>query len=177
MRETGQLRPMVVSAVMTALALVLPVAFHSVGLGSQFLPMLLPLLLNAFLVPFSWAVGVALVVPWVSALFTGMPPIYPPVAAIVSMQAAVMAGFASILWRQGGRKLWFALIPAVIAGRLTTLVLTWLLARLFSLPPALSAGAQTLEGLPGAALQLAVIPIVLRALRSRRSPLFGEGAL
>ena len=39
----GKLRTMVVSAAMAALALTLPVAFHMVGLGSKFLPMLLPL--------------------------------------------------------------------------------------------------------------------------------------
>jgi len=65
---------MVVSAAMAALALILPIAFHAVGLGSQFLPMLLPLLLNGFLVPLPWALLTGATVPIISSFMTGMPP-------------------------------------------------------------------------------------------------------
>lgn len=160
---------MVTSAVMAALALVLPVAFHAVGLGSKFLPMLLPLLVNAFLVPWRWAVATGAAVPWISALATGMPPLYPPVAAALSVECAVMAAVAALIYRCGRRGLWAALIPAVLAARLTSFGMTFLLARLFGLPAALASVARLLEGLPGVALQLAVVPLVLRALASRRS--------
>ena len=157
---------MVVSAVMAALALVLPVAFHAVGLGSKFLPMLLPLLLNGFLVPWGWAVGTGLMVPWISALATGMPPLYPPVAAVMSVEGAVLGGIAALIYGRGRRSVWLALIPAVLA---------WALAQAFGLPAALASVAKALEGLPGVALQLAVIPVVLRALSRRRSVLLEEG--
>lgn len=159
---------------MAALALVLPVAFHAVGLGSKFLPMLLPLLLNAFLVPWRWAVGTGAVVPWISALATGMPPIYPPVAAVMSAESAVMAAVAALIYRRGRRGVWTALIPAILAGRLTSFGATFLLARLFGLPAALASVARLLEGLPGVALQLAVVPLVLRALAARRSILLEQ---
>ncbi len=160
---------MVTSAVLAALALVLPVAFHAVGLGSKFLPMLLPLLLNAFLVPWRWAVQTGAIVPWISALATGMPPLYPPVAAVMSAECAVMAAVAALIYQRGGRGVWAALIPAILAGRLTSFGATFLLARLFGLPAALTSVARLLEGLPGVALQLAVVPLVLRALAARRS--------
>ena len=171
----GRLRPMVVSAVMAALALVLPVAFHAVGLGSKFLPMLLPLLLNGFLVPWGWAVGTGLMVPWISALATGMPPLYPPVAAVMSVEGAVLGGIAALIYGRGRRSVWLALIPAVLAGRAVSFGLTWALAQAFGLPAALASVAKALEGLPGVALQLAVIPVVLRALSRRRSVLLEEG--
>lgn len=166
------LRAMVVSAVMAALALTLPVAFHAVGLGSRFLPMLLPLLLNGFLVPARWALLAGLVAPWISALATGMPPIYPPVAASVSLEAGVMALTAALLYRPGERNVFLALIPAVLIGRGTSFAVTWWLAELFSLPAAISATAQTMQGLPGVALELTVIPLVVRMLEKRRGPLF-----
>jgi hypothetical protein len=165
---------MVISAAMAALALILPVAFHAVGLGSKFLPMLLPLLLNAFLVGWRWAVGTAAAVPWISAFAMGMPPLYPPVAAVISVEGAVMAAVAATIFRRGERSVWVALLPAVLAGRLVSLGFTFLLARLFGLPPALASVARLLEGLPGVALQLAVIPLVLRALAARRSILLDE---
>jgi hypothetical protein len=165
---------MVISAVMAALALTLPVAFHAVGLGSHFLPMLLPLLLNGFLVPFRWAAGTGLIVPWISALATGMPPLYPPVVIVVSAEAAVLGGTAATL--RGGSSVWLALIPAVLAGRVTSFALTWILARAFDLPPALASVTRTLEGIPGVALQLAVVPAVLHLLSKRRGPLLDGGA-
>ena len=170
----GKLKTMVLSATMAALALTLPVAFHAVGLGSQFLPMLLPLLLNGFLVPLGWAVGVGLTVPWVSALATGMPPLYPPVAAVVSAEGAAMAAVANLLWRWK-RNVWVALIPAVITGRVVSFGSTWILSEIFDLPPAFAAIAKTVEGLPGVALQIAVIPAALHFLSKRRSVLLEDG--
>ncbi len=167
------MRTMVVSGALAALALVLPVAFHAVGLGSHFLPMFLPLLLNSFLSAPGWAVGTALLVPWISALATGMPPLYPPVAALVSVEAGAMCAVAALLWR-GRRKLWLALIPAVLAGRLAGFLLTWTVAQFFALPPALTAAARIVQGLPGVALQLTVIPIVLRLLSARPTALFSD---
>lgn len=156
---------------MAALALTLPLAFHAVGMGNRFLPMLLPLLLNGFLVPARWALLTGLAVPWISALATGMPPIYPPVAASVSLEGGVMGMLAALLYRPGKRRLFVALVPAILAGRATSFATTWFLAELFSLPAAISATAQTLQGLPGVALQLAVIPLVVRMLERQRGPL------
>jgi hypothetical protein len=47
--HNNSLRLMVTSAAMTAWALLLSMAFHAAGLGSYFLPMLLPPLLNGSL--------------------------------------------------------------------------------------------------------------------------------
>jgi hypothetical protein len=167
-------RAIVVSAAMGALALVLPVAFHAVGLGSKFLPMLLPLLLNGFLVPLPWAVGTGAVIPWISGLATGMPPLYPPVAAVVSLEGAVMAAVASALYVHLRRAVWLALLPAVVAGRVVSFAAVWLLAEWFALPPAFAATASILQGLPGVALQVTVIPLVLEMLRRRPGLLFWD---
>lgn len=172
----NNLRPMIISAAMAALGLVLPVAFHAVGLGSRFLPMLLPLLLNGFLVPWRWAVLTGFTVPWISAFATGMPPLYPPVAAIMAFEGAVLAGVAALIYARGRRSVWLALIPAVLAGRLTSFGLTWLAARALDLPAAYASAAGTLQGLPGVALQLVAIPLVLRGLSGRRSILLDSEA-
>lgn len=172
----GRLRAVVISAAMAALALVLPVVFHAVGLGSKFLPLLLPLLLNGFLVPWRWAAATGAVVPLISALATGMPPLYPPVAAVLSVEGAVLGGMAAALYRprrRGGP--WPALIAAVATGRMATFLLTWAMARSFGLPPAASAAAAVIQGLPGVALQLAVVPLALRGLARRGGILFSDG--
>jgi hypothetical protein len=165
---------MVVSAMMTALAIVLPMAFHAAGLGSKFLPMLLPLLLNGFYSFWPWAVLAAVIAPWLSAALTGMPPVYPPVALVMSCECALLAGVASVLYRAGKRRVWPALLCAIVLSRATAFLMTWLLAKRFHLPGALAAAVTIVEGLPGVVLQLILIPIVLKGLQQRRSILFED---
>lgn len=171
--ETSKLRAMVISAAMAALALTLPVAFHAVGLGSKFLPMLLPLLLNGFLVPVPWAVFTGAVVPPVSGMLTGMPPLYPPVALIMSCEGAMLGGMAAGVYRVTRPRIWPGLVVAVVSARATSFALTWWVARTLDLPPALASLASFVQGLPGVALQLAVVPMVVRALSRRKGILFG----
>jgi hypothetical protein len=170
--QSDRLRAMVVSAVMAALALTLPIAFHAAGLGSKFLPMLLPLLLNAFLVPWPWAVLTGATVPWISAFATGMPPLYPPVAAVMSSEAAVMAAVAAFIYRATRPRVWPALILAILADRAVSFGVTWWLAGKFGLPAPLVSWGALAQSLPGVVLQLAVVPTVIRALSRRRGMLF-----
>jgi len=172
--KTDHLRSMVTSAIMSALALILPAVFHLAGLGSKFLPMLLPLLLNAFLSSLGWAVLTAALVPWISAFATGMPPIYPPVALVMSAEAGCMALVAGTLYRLGKRSVWPALIAAIISDRMMSFGLTLMLSQRFGLPARAIAVSSFVYGLPGIALQLAVVPIVLKGLTKRRSVLFGH---
>ena len=168
------LQSMVTSAVMAAFGITLPVVFHSVGLGSKFLPMLLPILLNGFLSSLPWAVFVGVLVPLLSGLLTGMPPFYPPVAPIMSAESALMAATAASLYRISRPRIWPALTAAVIVDRTASLVLMWLAARSFALPPTAIALTALLQGLPGVALQLAVVPLILRALSMRKGVLFQD---
>lgn len=160
---------MVVSAAMAALALVLPAVFHMVGLGSRFLPILLPLLLNSYLSARPWALGTGLAVPWISALATGMPPIYPPVAAVMSLEAAVMACCVPLTRRL---PLFWSVSLAIFCGRLAAFGGSWALARLLGLPPMFASVGFIVQGLPGVALQLAVVPLVLEKLARRETHLF-----
>ncbi len=172
--QSNRLRWMVVNAAIMALGLVLPMAFHAVGLGSKFLPLLLPLLLNGFLSPFAWAVGTGAATPLVSALATGMPPLYPPVAFVMMVEGAVLGGVARVAYRATSKRVWPALLAAILCGRLTSAALSWFMAQALDLPARLSVAASMAQGLPGVALQIAVIPLVLRALRARKGRLFED---
>ena len=172
--EDGRLRAMVISAIMAAMGLVLPIAFHAVGLGGKFLPMLLPLLLNGFLVPLPWAMATGALVPLLSAVTTGMPPLFPPVAFSMSLECAVLSGTAAAIYRGRPSRLWYALITAIVLGRATSLGATWLLARLLHLPATIATVAALVQGLPGVLLQLAVVPLVVRQTFRRRGFLFNH---
>jgi hypothetical protein len=164
---------MVISSVMAAFGVVLPIAFHSVGMGSEFLPMLLPLLLNGFLSTTLWAALTGALVPPASALLTGMPPLYPPIALVMSVEGALMAATASIFYRMFARRVWPALIAAVLADRIASFAMMWFLAGRFGVPAAAVSVASLVQGLPGVALQLAIVPVAVRALRARKGILFG----
>lgn len=166
------LRSMVVSAVLGALAIVLPMVFHAVGLGSHFLPMLLPLLLNAFLASAGWAAFTAMLVPWISAVATGMPPIYPPVALVMCLEALAMA-LAVSLARRCAQSIIPALFAGILADRLVSFVLMYALSGAFHLPARMIATAVFVHGLPGILLQIAVVPAVLKTLNRKESLLFG----
>ncbi len=162
---------MVISAAMGALALALPVAFHAVGLGSRFLPMLLPLLVNGYLSRWPWAVATGLLIPWISAFATGMPPLYPPIAAMMSAEGAVLAGVAALTARLPPP---LSVALAVAAGRATALAGAYAAAAWLELPPGFASLALLVQGLPGVVLQLVVTPLAVAALRRRGGLLLDE---
>ncbi len=162
---------MVLSAAMGALALALPVAFHAAGLGSRFLPMLLPLLVNGYLSRWPWAVATGFGIPWLSAFATGMPPLYPPIAAVMSLECAVLAATAAATSRL---PLPLSVALAVAAGRATALAGTWAAAAWLELPPGFASLAMLVQGLPGVVLQLIVAPLAVAALRRRGGLLLHE---
>ncbi len=162
---------MVISAAMGALALALPVAFHAVGLGSRFLPMLLPLLINGYLSRWPWAVATGLLIPWISALATGMPPLFPPIAAIMSLEGAVLAAAAAATSRL---PLPVSAALAIAAGRATALAATYAAAYWLDLPPGFASLALLVQGLPGVVLQWIVTPLAVAALRRRGGLLIHE---
>ncbi|MDI6828708.1 MAG: hypothetical protein QME62_09515, partial [Armatimonadota bacterium] len=86
-------RELAIAGLLGALGLLLPIAFHALGWGGRvFLPMHLPIMAAAFLISPGTAVSVAVVVPFLSAVLTGMPPLAPPVAVLMAIELAVKAG-------------------------------------------------------------------------------------
>jgi len=166
------LRGMVTSAAMAALGILLPIAFHAVGLGSKFMPMVLVLMLNGFLSPLPWAMLTGAVVPIASGLMTGMPPLYPPYCLVMSPEMAMVSGLAAALYRLSKRRIWPALVTAIVFDRVASIALTYALAGRFGLPPRIVSIASFAQGLPGIALQLTVIPLTVSALARRRGILF-----
>jgi hypothetical protein len=168
------LRSMVMSAVMAALGITLPMVFHMMGLGSKFLPMLLPILLNGFLSLLPWAALTGALVPVASGLLSGMPPFYPPIALVMSIEGTLMAAAAAVIYRFSKPRIWPALIAAVALDRMVSTGLMWLMAGNFGLPPAVISAASFIQGVPGVALQLVVVPLAVRGLRARKGILLSN---
>lgn len=157
------------AALVTALGLALPVAFHAVHLGSMFLPMFHPILAGAFFLAPAWAACTGVATPLLSALATGMPPLFPPVAVWMAVELGTMAGITSVLSRRTRLPVVAILAASLAVGRLLYLTEVYLTARWLNLPADLLAGLSFFAGWPGLVLCLAIVPPAVAALRSVRS--------
>jgi hypothetical protein len=96
-----QARDMVLGGLFGALGIVVPMLFHAVGLGKVFLPMYLPILALGLMVSWEVALIVGCATPLLSAVLTGMPPLAPPIAALMATELACLAAVASLARRVG----------------------------------------------------------------------------
>lgn len=146
-----------------ALALVLPFFFHLVHLGSIFMPMYLPLMALSFFVHPLPAALTAFIIPLLSGLLTGMPPFYPPVAPVMSIELSVLAALVAWIHPRFPKLPVIALLAgALIIGRFLQAGLFYFCASQMELPAKFVAGISFISGWPGIILMLVVIPPVVR---------------
>jgi hypothetical protein len=151
-----------------AAALLLPTVFHLVRLGHVFMPMYLPLMTLAFLVPARLAASTALLVPLLSGALTGMPPWYPPVAVFMAIELAVMAALiAAVVTRWPRTNEWLVLVPILSLGRALYVALVYAFSLALELPAGFMAGLSLLGGWPGILLMIAVVPPTVRLIKAR----------
>ena len=160
---------LIYAAFFIAFGVVLPQIFHAMGLGSVFLPMHIPVLMAGFFVAWPYALAVGVITPLLSFAFTGMPPV--PMLFIMMFELAAYAVMVSIMNSVMSEKrneifeVYSALVVAMIAGRIVACVVTFVLARAFSVGNFVSfsawASGSVVKGLPGIGIQLIFIPIVV----------------
>lgn len=163
MKQTRQLTR---AAFFLALAIVLPSLFHLSGIdGRVFLPMHIPVLMAGFFLSPPAAAVVGFLAPFLSSMATGMPVLF-PIAVIMSVELALYGGAASLLARNGKSRPVAVLIAAMVMGRLGAGLCVYGLALFFGvkLDALLYLKGAVLAGLPGIAIQLVLIPLLLRLL-------------
>jgi uncharacterized membrane protein len=160
-------------AMMVALGILFPMAFHAVGLGRAFLPMHIPVLMCGLLTDPYTGLLVGALTPLLSALITGMPLLAPPVAQAMMVELGIYGFVASVLRRKRGVSVYPALLLTMAGGRLVYGLLGALAFRfigLGSIPVLYPVTAGLLTGAPGVLLQLAIVPpVVMAAERSLAS--------
>lgn len=160
-------------ALFLALSVLLPIAFHAADLGGRiFLPMHIPALLAGFLVGPGSGLVVGLLGPGLSNMLTGMPPaVMTPAMTLELSFYGLIAGITYVKMRMN---IVAALLIAMVAGRLMFGLAIFLLGLFIDMPydAALyfSSAGPILTGLPGIAVQLFLIPILVAGVnRYRRS--------
>jgi hypothetical protein len=168
MEPRTESRELALGGLMGAAALLLPAVFHLVHLGFLFMPMYMPLCLLAFLVGPRIAATTAFITPLISGLLTSMPPLYPPIAPVMSVELALMCGAIALARTRWPRcNEWLLLFPVLLAGRILNFFLMYAVAEIMKLPPGFVATLSFVAGWPGVALMLAVIPALVRILKTK----------
>jgi len=174
-------RTMIYSAIFIALGITLPIAFHYFGtaLGPVFLPMHIPVLLaGAYLGPFAGLL-VGGVTPVLSSLFTGMPPVI-PMLPIMFFELMIYGGVIGYFYSRKGLNIYPSLLTSIVMGRVGVGIVVWVMVHLFQvtrLPgnPLVYVWGSVLKGLPGIAIQLILIPLVVKYLQPYQSKMdFGK---
>ncbi len=160
-----------VSALLTAVGMLLPLLTHLLGTGAAgtvVLPMHLPVLCCGFLCGPLYGLACGLLVPTLNCLLTGMPVAYPmlPIVTCELMTYGVISGVFSkktpLCRKPWG--LYAALALTMLCGRA---VYGGAWAALFLLNPAMKAPtvvAAIVTGLPGILIQLILVPSLVLAV-------------
>ena len=160
-------KKMVFTAACAALCLVLPMAFHTVpNAGTIFLPMHIPVLLCGLICGWPYGGVCGIVGPLLSSMITGMP----PAAMLPSMMVECCAyGFTTGLLMKYVRTkhatvdLYISLVSAMAVGRLLAgFAKAWIFTP--GVSPFAWVTTSLVSGIPGIAIQLVLMPMVVFAL-------------
>lgn len=152
-----------IAVIFSALGIIIPILFHLIGLGSVFLPMFLPLAAGAFLMSPGYALLAGSMTPLFSALLTGMPPFYPPVAFLMMIELGAFCFTISMLKRKTSLHNTAVLAIAVLIERGIMIALYYGIMPLFGINFGLFTAYALIKGLPGIILMFIIIPLFVPA--------------
>lgn len=156
---------LILTGLCIALGLIIPyITGHAAGIpGNVLLPMYLPVVLCGHLCGWRYGLLCGILTPALSSVLTGMPPLW-PMLPIVMADLAVNGLISGLLYRKLKLPVFVSLPAAMLAGR-CAYGLMFVTLTAASSAPLKAPGAITaiITGLPGAALQLIIIPVILAA--------------
>jgi len=165
--KKNKVQEMVLASLFIAIGIVLPMIFHSFGLGSTFLPMHIPVLIAGFTLGLPYAVAVGMFTPLLSSLLTGMPPIF-PVMPYMIFELGTYAAMGYYLGQKLKLNTYLALVGSMISGRIVAGAAVWILVQFFSakLPsPGVFIVSAVTAGIPGIVIQLLFVPPAILLLK------------
>ena len=171
MQKTSYVKRTVLAALMVAMCVVLPIAFHAVpDGGSVFLPMHIPVLICGMICGWPYGFLCGLLGPLLSCLTTGMPPLaFLPSMMVECAVYGLTTGLLLKFVRTGKLygDLYTALIIAMLAGRILSGA-----AKALIFSPGITMKywlmASFVTALPGILIQLVAVPLLVGTLMKIR---------
>lgn len=161
MHDKFDINNILLAAIFSAMGFFFPILFHLVGLGSIFMPMYIPLALGAYLLTGRNALIMGFITPLASAVITGMPPFYPPIAPLMMIQLAVFCCLISLITHRFNIKPIFTLFIAIIADRIILAFYYFLIIPFFGVSPEIYTVYHLIKSFPGLLLMIITVPTVL----------------
>ena len=160
---------MVLSAFFLALAYVLPFLTGQIPeIGAMLCPMHIPVLICGFVCGWYWGLSVGAIAPLLRSLILGKPVLFPSAIAMC-FELAAYGAIAGLMYKYLPKKriyVYCSLVIAMVVGRcvwgLATLVLLGVNGGTFGIKAFMSGAV--LNSLPGIALQIILIPVVVMVL-------------
>ena len=160
-------------AVCIALCYALPIAFHSVGLGSVLSPMHIPVLLCGLVCGGGSGLICGIVGPILSSVLSGMPPMTMLVRMIPELCVYGLAGGLAMKYIRTGSSVadvYISQIIAMIAGRIVggiaTAIFFTVTSGVYSL--GLWAASYFVEAVPGIVAHLVLVPVLVLSLQKAK---------
>lgn len=167
MKKTST-QKIVLAGLFTALGLILPVAFHTFSIsGSIFLPMHIPVLLTGLVCGWNYGLIAGIIVPILSSIMTGMPPIY-PVAIAMAFELATYGTIIGLVSKKTNA--FISLVVAMLSGRavlgIANVVLLGMTGKNYALSMFISGAFVT--ALPGIIIQFILVPSIYGLLQKSK---------
>lgn len=163
-------KDLVTAGVLLALGIILPMIVHMSGVnGAVFLPMHIPVLIAGLTLGSTLGFIIGIISPIINHVLTGMPSI--PIYWVMLVELSLYGLVAGFLYCKVKMTLWPSLIISMIIGRLGGALMVLILGTGFGLPlPPLDIYIKgiTLTALPGIAIQLIFIPMIISAYEKNR---------
>ena len=157
---------LILTSLFIACGLLLPLAFHSFGMGGRtFLPMHLPVFMGGLLLGWLPGLIIGALTPVLSSLLTGMPPLIPSLP-MMFVELALFGLVSGYLYHDKCKNIYFALITSMIVGRLGAAFVLMLFSDILGikLHPLTYVAATFMTGLAGVIFQIVFIPILVKRL-------------
>jgi ECF transporter S component (folate family) len=158
-------KSLTLSALFIALGILVPQVFHLFGgTGPVFLPMHIPVLLAGFIIGGRYAAIAGFATVLLSSLLTGMP--QPPVLYFMLVEVTVYGLAAGFFYKKLHQNVFVSLILAMLTGRAALALTVFTLQPLLGLKlsPAVYMTGAIMNGIPGIAIQLILIPFLVISL-------------
>lgn len=171
MMQLSKIQRLTTAGLLVAVGLILPFGTsHAFQIpGTLLLPMHLPVLLMGLLCGPIWGAVGGGIIPLLSSLMTNMPVAFPMLPIMMGELFAygLVSGLVYYHTPLGKRRwgVYPALVTAMISGRVIYGLIFAVLTQLYGTLKALSVWGAVLTGLPGIAIQLVLIPLIVAALR------------
>jgi len=163
----------VYTAMFVAIGVLLPfVTAHAfstggmVGIGPIFLPMHIPVILGGLLLGPIYGLVIGIMSPLLSSLITGMPVMY-PMLPIMLLELALYGAMSGLFYKVLKLPIFISLPVAMIVGRIGYGLMWFVLLQLNQNMAAASVFVAIQTGIPGIAIQLIIIPLLIEALKPK----------